>query len=260
MLEERTLPDGVAALVSTRLENDGFLIAFTERSGGVSSGPYRSLNLGLSTGDDRESVRTNRRRACDALGLPPFAHPHQVHGARMLRVGRARAGAGFDEPAAALEGADALFTTSINVPVAMLAADCVPVALAEPRTGKLAVIHAGWRGLAAGVLGTALRRFDDPPEIRAAIGPAIGPDHYEVGEDVVRAVSAVTERGAVTKRTGRRLFLDLPGTVARVLNERSVRSIERTDLCTACEADRFFSYRRDGATGRQALIAARLGP
>jgi YfiH family protein len=224
----------------------------------VSRGPYRSLNLGLSSGDDRDRVRTNRRRACHALGIAPFAHPHQVHGAKIARVGPARAGAGFEEPAETLDGADALFTTSKNVPIAMLAADCVPVALAEPRTGKLAVVHAGWRGMAAGVLGSALAPFEEAATVRAAIGPSIGLDHYEVGQEVAVAISAATEAGAITKRVGPHLFLDLAGTAARILKEHGVRSIERDDLCTACETERFFSYRRDGATGRQALIAVRL--
>jgi YfiH family protein len=260
VLERRTLAGSVRALVSTRLEDAGFLVAFTERMGGVSHGPYRSLNLGLSTGDHRDRVRINRRRACQALGIAPFAHPHQVHGSRMMSVGPSRAGAGFEEPAPDLDGADALFTTSKGIPVAMLAADCVPVALAEPRTGALAVVHAGWRGIAAGVLTSALAAFDEVAGVRAAIGPSIGPDHYEVGEEVALAVSAATQAGAITRRSGPRLLLDLAGTVARVLEERGVRFIERTDLCTACETQRFFSYRRDGTTGRQALIAVRLRP
>jgi purine-nucleoside/S-methyl-5'-thioadenosine phosphorylase / adenosine deaminase len=258
MLERRVLPGRVTALVSKRLESDGFLVAFTERTGGASAAPYRSLNLGLRTDDVRERVTENRRRACSALGIQRFACGEQVHRSALARVGPKRAAAGFDDPESALPGADALWTTSRAVPLAVLVADCVPLALAEATSGVLAVVHAGWRGIASGVLRSALRRFDEPASVRAAIGPAIGSDHYEVGEDVALAVSAAAEGGAVIRRDRGRLFLDLPGTVARVLKELGVRSIERAEECTACERARFFSHRRDGETGRQALIATRI--
>jgi polyphenol oxidase len=133
------------------------------------------------------------------------------------------------------------------------------VALADPSSGRLVVVHAGWRGVAAGVLRSALRAFPRPAEVRAVIGPAVGPDHYEVGEDVALAVSAATERGAVTSRVGRSLRLDLPATVARILRESGLTRLERAEECTACLPRRFFSHRRDGpGTGRQALIGVRL--
>ncbi len=258
VLHRRTFRPGVTALVSLRMGADGFLVAFTERTGGFSRGPYQSLNLGFHSGDAPDRVLRNRKRVCRALGLPDFTSTRQVHGSRVLRVGptRARAGvAGSGEP---MPVADALVTTRQGVPLAVMVADCVPVALADPSARKVGVIHAGWRGIAEGVLLAALEQFDDPGRLRAAIGPAIGWDHYEVGEDVARAVSAASTRGAIVRREGSRLRLDLSRTVARVLKEHGVRSIERAAECTACERTRFFSYRRDGVTGRQALIAARL--
>jgi YfiH family protein len=250
--------DGVAFQVSATAEADGFLIAYTERSGGVSRGAFGSLNLGLLTGDDPVRVSTNRARACAALDIPPFTCGRQVHGARVERVGLRRAGAGFFDPGEGLAGADGLVTSSRGVPLSILVADCVPLALLAPERGAVAVVHAGWRGVASGIVPAALRRVGEPNGVRAVIGPSIGVDHYEVGEDVVAAVSSASEAGARTRRSGGRLYLDLGATVATVLEEYGVRAIEWSEECTACQPERFYSYRRDGRTGRQALIAATL--
>jgi YfiH family protein len=141
--------------------------------------------------------------------------------------------------------------------LAILAADCVPLVLASEREGVLVAVHAGWRGLAAGILARALARFEHPADVHGAIGPAIGPCHYEVSADVAAAVSAGTGQ-ATTSRRQDRLFLDLAGTVETALRTAGIPVIEQAGECTACAPDRFFSHRRDGATGRQALVAMRL--
>jgi purine-nucleoside/S-methyl-5'-thioadenosine phosphorylase / adenosine deaminase len=257
-MNRRDLNGEMSILVSERLESDGFLVAFTERTGGVSGDPaFHSLNLGLRCGDDPANALENRRRVCRAVGLPPFSLVRQVHGARVVEAEAGRDGAGFSDPSTALGSADGIITTSPGMAVAVLTADCVPVAMADPRSGRLAVVHAGWRGIAAGVLHSALGSFEKPADVRAAVGPAVGPDHYEVGEDVARAVSAASQSGAVTERNGRQVLLDLPGTVARILGELGVRDIDWDPVCTACQPERFFSRRRDGITGRQALVAMR---
>ena len=255
-MERRTLTDGLHALVSEGFEERGFLAAFTERTGGVSRTPYDTLNLAVHTGDRPSDVEANRERTVSALGLERFAAAEQIHGSTVMRLGRSRASRGWDEPP--VEGADALAVTRAGLAVAVLTADCLPIALASPREGLLVAVHAGWRGLAAGVIHAALATFDRPGGVHAAIGPAIGPCHYEVGEDVALAVAAGSEAGAVTERRDGHLFLDLPGTANRVLRAAGVRRIDRAGLCTACEEERFFSYRRDGVTGRQALVAVRL--
>jgi YfiH family protein len=131
--------------------------------------------------------------------------------------------------------------------------------LADPVAGRLATVHAGWRGVAGGIVGEALRSFDHPSDVRASIGPAIGPDHYEVDDDVVKAVDAVCPSGAVirSRGSGTRPLLDLPSSIAGILIDAGVRRISSSGLCTACEEDRFFSYRRDGVTGRQGVVAIR---
>jgi polyphenol oxidase len=257
-VERRTLDDGVTVLVPTEMERVGFLVAYTERTGGVSESPFDALNLGYATGDRPEHVRENRDRLVRALSIPPFAIGKQAHGSHVVRVGEDRAGAGFEGPPSPLGEADILAVSRSGIPVALLVADCVPLALASPDQGLLVAVHAGWRGMAAGVVGGALSAFERPQRVLAAIGPSIGPCHYEVGEDVALAVTTGSEAGAVTERRDGRLFLDLPGTVARGLQAAGVREIERTDLCTACERKRFFSHRRDAETGRQGMVALRL--
>jgi len=256
-MDRRLLDGGISVLVPEGLESDGFLVAFTERGGGVSKDAFRSLNLGLRCGDEPGNALKNRQRLCRALGMPPFSLARQVHGTRVVVAERGREGAGFEDPSTAIGDADAIVTSVRGVPVAVLAADCVPVALAHSPTGRLAVAHAGWRGVAGGVLQAALGYFDKPSEVLAAVGPAVGPDHYEVGEEVAGAVSGASEQGAITTRKDSRIHLNLPATVTRILRELGVRDIEWDEACTACEADRFFSHRRDGVTGRQALLAMR---
>lgn len=245
------------ALVSRALEEAGFLAAFSERTGGVSEGPYRSLNLSLSVGDDPARVGENRSRLAGGLAVRPFALGEQAHGARLVRVGSGRAGAGF-HGGPPLAGADGLVTASVGVALGVLVADCLPVVLASPAEGLVAVIHVGWRGLAAGIVQRAASLFERPRDVRVAIGPAIGPCHYEVGEDVALAVAAGSEAGAVTERRGGRRYLDLLETARLVLRARGLRRVEGTGLCTACHPNRFFSHRRDGVTGRQAGVAVRL--
>lgn len=257
-MERRRLDGDIHALVSPLLEDRGYLAAFTERTGGASRAPFATLNLGLRTGDRAATVRANRRRVVGALDVPPFAVLRQVHGGRLVRVGEKRAGAGFERLGGAVAEADVAAVTRPRLPVAVLTADCLPIALASPAEGRLVVVHAGWRGLSAGALQAGLGAFERPSGLLVAIGPSIGPCHYEVGEDVALAVAASSDAGARSERRGGRTFLDLPGTASRVLRSAGVRRIDRAEECTACEAKRFFSYRRDGETGRQALVAMRL--
>jgi hypothetical protein len=257
--ERRALEGGGSALVATELDRAGFLVAFTERGGGSSAGPFGSLNLSQAVGDDPDAVMTNRGRVVRSFGLDgPFALPEQVHGAGLAWVDRSNAGAGFSDPAGRVAGADALASSDPGVPLAVLTADCLPVALASPASGVLAVVHAGWRGLAAGIIGVAVRQLGDPGGVMAAIGPAIGPDHYEVGGDVVERVAAASELGAVTERRDGRVFLDLAGTAEATLRSLGVGRVVVARVCTACEPGLLFSHRRDeGRTGRQAVVAVR---
>jgi len=221
-----------------RLEADlgGARVAFSTRLGGVSEPPYDSLNLGLLTEDADEAVTENRRRLAASLGFEPeqVVFARQVHGTRLLRHPRED---GVVE-------ADGHVVTEPGLAPLVFTADCLPVALHGPE--GLAMVHAGWRGLAGGILGKAAEAVEAH---RAAIGPGIGPCCYEVGEEVLTAFAGL---GDVAE--GR--MLDLPEVARRLLAEAGVEQVESAELCTSCEAELFFSHRRDhGRTGRQAGIA-----
>jgi polyphenol oxidase len=201
---------------------------FTTRRGGVSEGPYASLNLGLRTDDDAERVEENRERVRAQAGAARLAHGRQVHGTRVVVDGHG------------IEEADGQVTTQPDVAAIVLVADCLPVALAGP--GAVAVVHAGWRGLAAGVIEAGIAAAGGA--VAAAIGPGIGPCCYEVGDDV-RAVFGTSEP-----------TLDLKAIARARLQAAGVREVHDCGICTACDAERFFSHRRDrGVTGRQAGLA-----
>jgi hypothetical protein len=203
---------------------------FTTRRGGVSEGPFASLNLGLLTEDDPDRVAANREQARALTGAARLAQGRQVHGTRIALDG--------EDPE---DGADGQVTTVRDVAPIVLTADCLPIALAGP--DAIGVVHAGWRGLAAGVVEAGVRATD---AVAAAIGPGIGPCCYAVGDDV-RAVFGTTER-----------TLDLKAQARARLEAAGVPEIHDCGLCTACDPERFFSHRRDrGRTGRQAGLAWR---
>ena len=218
-----------------------YVVAFTERGGGVSTGGYASLNLG-SRGDDRARMAENRRLACAELGLDAsrLALNRQQHRATVHRgvAGEWRVG-------------DALWTDEPGLPLLALTADCVPIAIVTTGgTPALAVVHAGWRGLAAGVVEGAAAALPDGPKA-AAIGPAIGPCCYEVGTEV----STRFEPDLVEGR-----MLDLWTAAERALGRAGVTAVERLDLCTRCHHDRFFSHRASGGVhGAQGVIGALAG-
>jgi YfiH family protein len=202
---------------------------FTTRRGGVSEGPYASLNLGLWTDDDAGRVRENRERVRVEVGAERLAQGRQVHGTRVV------------VDAQDIEEADGQVISDPGVAAMVLVADCLPVALAGPE--RVGVVHAGWRGLAGGVLEEGVAACGP---VAAAIGPGIGPCCYEVGDDV-RAVFGTSEP-----------TLDLKAIARSRLEAAGVGEVHDCGLCTSCEAERFFSHRRDrGVTGRQAGLAWR---
>jgi hypothetical protein len=228
---------------------DGARAAFSTRLGGVSAAPFDSLNLGLLTDDEPAAVAENRRRLAASLGFAPqqVAIARQVHGTRLLRhagpsrgsfqtfsVGKAPRDGGIEE-------ADGHVLVEPGSAAFVFTADCLPVALRGP--GGVAIVHAGWRGLAAGILAEAAEAVG---ATTAAIGPGIGPCCYEVGEEVLAAFSGLGE-GVSADR-----MLDLPEVASRQLAAAGVGTVESAGHCTHCEADLFFSHRRDaGRTGRQ---------
>src|SRR5579863_4280077 len=177
------------------LEASGADAAVTARDGGVSAGPYATLNLSLSVGDDPAGVLENRHRLAQVLGAGPadFVFARQVHGSGVRVVGEADAGSGAFSLDDAIPDADALVTRSPGVLLAILTADCVPIVLHDPVAGVLACVHAGWRGTVARVSAAALTAMTSlgsrPADVIAGLGPAIAPSRYQVGLDVHDAVT-----------------------------------------------------------------------
>jgi YfiH family protein len=230
---------------------DGATAVFSTRLGGISSPPFDSLNLGLLTEDARDAVIENRARLAAALGFPPerVAIARQVHGAELVAHDAPQAPSPFADPGSAIAEADGHVTSLPSLPLLVFVADCVPVALAGP--GGVAMLHCGWRGLAAGIVA---RGVEAVGSTEAAIGPAIGPCCYEVGEEVLDEFAGLGPGTA----SGR--MLDLPEVTRGLLRAAGVDRIESSELCTSCERDLFFSHRRDaGRTGRQAGLAWRAG-
>ena len=233
--------DGVRWLEA---ELPGARAAFSTRIGGVSEGPFASLNLGFLTGDSAERVGRNRQRLAAVLGLDRdrVLVGHQVHEASVLRHAAAQDPPGYPALPTDPPQVDGHATSVLGLAPLVLVADCLPVALSGP--GGVAMLHCGWRGLASGIVERGVREVGAEA---AAIGPGIGPCCYEVGEEVLGRFAGLGDGVA----SGR--MLDLGEAAARLLAAAGVQGVERAGLCTSCERELFFSHRRDsGDTGRQA--------
>ncbi|MDX6401878.1 MAG: purine-nucleoside/S-methyl-5-thioadenosine phosphorylase / adenosine deaminase [Gaiellaceae bacterium] len=218
-----------------------YMVAFSTRLGGVSAGAFDSLNLGLRTHDEPENVDENRRRLCEAIGADAgrLAMNRQTHSALVNRA----------EPGERGRDGDGLWTDEQGVPMLKLSADCLPIALVRQNGSPgLALLHAGRMGLLAGIVEAGVAALGG--RIAAAVGPGIGPCCYEVGDEIGDAYRA--RFGNEALRGGN---LDLWFAAESILRAAGVESIERLDMCTACDPERFFSHRRDGPiTGRQGVI------
>ncbi len=224
---------------------------FTTRRGGFSRGPYESLNLGRLTDDDPGAVARNRAAVEALLGLP-LAHTRQVHGAEILKLDAHNHTGTQSAQATTLAKADGQATAQRGIAPSVLVADCLPVAIAGG--DAVTMVHAGWRGLAAGVLEAgvrAVRELGREGPLEAAIGPGAGPCCYEVGEEVHAAFAA---RFPAVRRGD---YLDLKAIARATLEAAGVGTVHDVGLCTICSDRRlFYSHRRDrGVTGRQAGIA-----
>lgn len=222
----------------------GATAAFSTRIGGVSEAPFDSLNLGVFTDDERDAVVENRAGLSAALGIESerIAIGRQVHGAELATHNGPQSPSPFAEPGSAIPEVDGHVTAEASLALLVFVADCLPIALAGP--GGVAMLHCGWRGLAAGIVA---RGADAVAATSAAIGPGIGPCCYEVDDEVLAAFAGL---GEVSPAEG---MLDLTEVARRLLRDAGVEEIETAGLCTSCNPALFFSHRRDaGRTGRQA--------
>lgn len=257
--------DGAAALIAPDWPGGsppGVGAAMSTRHGGVSTAPWHSFNLGVAVGDEPQSVASNRQRFEAALGARPV-WLRQVHGVQVLRLAA-------DTPEHPAEPADAAWTTEAGIACTVQVADCMPVLLATRDGRAVAAVHAGWRGLAAGVLDATVAALHDgagvsPGELLAWLGPCIGPTAFEVGSDVLVAFGRKAVPGeqpafrwAPRPDGSPRWRADLVPLAIERLRAAGVDAVAHDGGCTVSESSRFFSFRRDGVTGRMAAAIWRL--
>ncbi|MCX7156639.1 MAG: peptidoglycan editing factor PgeF [Rhodocyclales bacterium] len=233
ILPDWLAPSGVRALATTR-------------QGGASRAPWDSFNLGAHVGDDPRAVEANRAMLRRELPAEPLWLT-QVHGTRCVDAATAAPGV----------EADASFTRRRGVVCAVLTADCLPVLLCDERASVVGIAHAGWRGLASGVIEATVAAMGEPGDaLMAWLGPAIGPQAFEVGDEVREVFVARDSQAAsafVPAAKGKWLC-DIHQLTRQRLNALGIRRITSADSCTLHDAENFFSYRRDGVTGRMASL------
>jgi purine-nucleoside/S-methyl-5'-thioadenosine phosphorylase / adenosine deaminase len=232
-----------------RWENEPYVVAFTTRMGGVSGGAFESLNLGALTDDDPLNVVENRRLACEAVGADAATATMawQHHGADVNKAEPR----GLLAPGTQFDRCDGLWSDEPGQAMMLLTADCLPIALGRANGSKpaLSLLHVGWRGLLAGIVAQGANALGGG-RLTAAIGPGIGPCCYEVGDEVAEPFRVAY--GDEVVPNGR---LDLWSAAEQALRAAGCDEVERTDLCTYCHPERFFSHRRDrGRTGRQGVV------
>ncbi len=258
---ERTPQDpATVALSSPILQRAGFRHGFFLRTGGFSAGPFRSLNFVLNTGDAPENVAKNREVAADVLGVAPerIYFLSQVHGtsAELLR--------GDEDPMEVVHRqGDAVISRNPNAACGVRSADCGTLLIGDPESGAACAVHAGWRGTVAGVVASAIGAMRavraEPARLVVAIGPHIEACCFEVDEDVAREIAASSPAGdaVVTREDGKKPHVDLRAVLVAQLVALGVGegSIDHVRGCTVCDAERFFSYRRDGKVSGRLLSA-----
>lgn len=227
----------------------------TTRVGGLSAAPYDSFNLAFHVGDEATIVVENRRRLLNALNeIAPCGPPQwlqQVHGVEVIDA--------FSEPkrrAQNVPEADAVTTTQRGLPCVVMTADCLPVFFSDRNGNRVAVAHAGWRGLCNGVLENTLARFTNPAEVMCWLGPAIGATAFEVGAEVRDAFIAIDRMAtsAFVAQANGKYLADIYELARQRLMKAGIGMISGGGLCTVNDKDRFFSYRRDQTTGRMASV------
>jgi YfiH family protein len=248
--------NGIPLYRFAELDAAGVIHAVLTRQGGVSRGGFATLNLGHTVGDDPAAVEENHRRVYSALGVhqEQVVSPYQVHSADVRLVGKAHAGT-------VQPNTDGLLTTTPGVAIFFRFADCTPIVVFDPVRHAVGLIHAGWRGIARGVVPAAVEAFrrlagSRVADMWAGIGPTIGPCCYEVGQDVADAVVRSSGNGnQLSQQRDGSIYLDLPSVVRVQLSREGVNQIEMSHQCTACNTEEWFSHRAEkGHTGRFGIV------
>ncbi len=261
---------GMTYMTFDLYSGEALTAAVSCRMGGVSAPPLGSLNMGLHVGDDPAAVLENRRRYFAALGLDAseLVCCQQAHGTYISKVTAKDKGRGALAAATAIPACDGLMTDEKGVPITMNYADCTPLFFFDPKKKVIALSHGGWRGTAGNIAGLTIAKMEKNygskrEDILCAIGPAIGFECFEVGEEVVEEFYRLftdkeMDRLSMRKANGKYLF-DLPMANLRLLEKAGIPAnhIENAGLCTYCHDDLFFSYRKAGGkTGRHMAVMA----
>ncbi|WP_027406310.1 peptidoglycan editing factor PgeF [Anaerovibrio sp. RM50] len=248
------------------IPEDMFVHGISTRHGGVSKGAFDSLNLGLHVEDDLEAVRQNRDIFFEGLELPKGQGTtcQQVHGSKVVKITKAQAGSGMYNFEESISDADALITDEPGIPLMLFFADCTPILIADPVKKAIGVAHGGWRGTAASIgaktVELMVKEYGSRPEdLLGAVGPAIGPCCYEVGEEVSRqfkdAFPEFYDKIVIDENGRTRLNLWKANELQLVKAGLRPENIDVAGVCTACNHRQFFSYRADkGKTGRIAAV------
>jgi YfiH family protein len=247
------------------LEDAGARNLIATRLGGGSEGPYAALNVSYSVGDDPIAVEANRRTffAAAATDADHVVTCYQVHSTNVTCVGMDAGGCGALAPANTVAEADALITDVPDLHLFLRFADCVPILLCDPRHGAVGLAHAGWKGTVGDMAGAVVAAMVDafesrPVELLAAVGPSIGPCHYQIRQDVATLVrQSLPFWRDVLHEDGGALWLDLPEANRRQLLARGLveRNVVTSGICTACHTDEFYSHRAEhGKTGRFGVL------
>lgn len=228
--------------------------AVSLRSGGISQPPYQSQNLAQHVGDDPQAVAHNRQQLQAALALPEIQWLEQIHGTELTEA----------RPDKLVRTADGCFTRQTGLACAVLTADCLPILLCDQQGRQVAAVHAGWRGLAGGIVAQAVDQFDAAPDqLLAWLGPAIGPAAFEVGVEVLESFFELAHNPAEADAIGQcfkpglrplRFHADLFALTRFALAQQGVSAVYGGGLCTYADAQRFYSYRREPVTGRLASL------
>lgn len=255
---QRLEDGGVVFYQFAGLQNDRLRHGIFSRLGGVSQSPWDSLNVGAFVGDDPEAVRINHQRVYRLLDLPPErrATARQIGGARVAHVTRRGVGQTY-------AGTDSLLTDLPGVPLIMRFADCLPIILHDPVRGVVGIVHAGWKGTVGRIAEATVQSMTGhygcrPADIRAGIGPGIGPGCYEIGPDVGQLVrQRLPFPGLLDPSGNGKAHLDLWEANRALLARAGVGKIEIAGICTACDTESWFSHRAEkGRTGRFAAVVA----
>ncbi|SHG48954.1 conserved hypothetical protein [Thermosyntropha lipolytica DSM 11003] len=255
----------IAYITVPSWQERGVNMLFSSRKGGVSLGPFSSLNLGLHVGDEKDRVEENRRRVLALLGTSPDQAVccEQVHGNEVALVGREHRGRGVFDYATAIAGCDAMVTAEPDLYLITFYADCISLYFYDPVRKAIGLAHSGWKGTISGIAAETIRKMQEafkssPSHLEVFIGPGIGKCCFEISPDLaVRVERELGHLGDLLEERDNAFYWDLKETNRRLLIESGIKpeNIIVCDLCTACCSEYFFSYRRDkGLTGRMAAV------